>query len=95
MNLKSFLLGITMGAIVIGGVCVYTNNLKKEEISMTKGNVVQKEASIIEEKGNLEIIGSEKVYSEEYKVECYEVIMKNTSGKNLKRIEFSLGDRNI
>lgn len=97
MNLKSYIIGAAIGAIVVGSVLVYTvNHLRNEEKElMSINSEVKESANIKEEIKNIEIISSEKVYSEEYKVECYEVIMKNTSGKNLKRVEFSLGDRNI
>lgn len=96
MNLKSYLLGLTIGVIVIGSVLVYTVNLlRNEEKELNINSEVKESANIKEEIKNIGIISSEKKYNEEYKVECYEVVMKNTSGKNLKKVEFSIGDRNI
>jgi len=98
MNLKSYLIGMTIGAIVIGGVLVGTiNHLKNEKEELLNINSKVEECSNIKEEKNknLEIISSEKKYNDEYNVECYEVIMKNTSGRYLKKIEFSIGERNI
>ncbi len=97
MNLKSYIIGVAIGAIVIGGVCVYTANyLRNEEKELMSINSEVKESSNIKEEIKIiDLISSQKVYSETYKVECYEVVLKNTSGQNLKRVEISLGDRNI
>lgn len=95
MNLKSLLVGTAIGAIVVGGgVFLYTsffgNEPQKEDVVSSyleeKTNIVEEEKQI------LEIISSKKEYQEEYKTENYEIVIKNTSGKYLKKVEFSLGE---
>jgi hypothetical protein len=95
MNLKSFVIGAAIGVtVVVGGVCIYTNNLKKGEAQkeIVNSSIEEKYSIVKEERKILEIISSEKKYQEEYNTENYEVVVKNTSGEYLKRVEFSLGE---
>lgn len=93
MNLKSFVIGATIGSIVVGGVWLSTQILKEEEHeNIVNSNLEERESIVKEEKRTLEIISSEKKYQEEFKTENYEIVIKNTSGEKLKKVEFTLGE---
>ena len=54
---------------------------------------MEERTSLIDnKKGILEMVSSQKKYQEEYDTENYEVIVKNTSGETLKKVEFTLGE---
>lgn len=97
MNLKSFLLGATIGVVVvIGGVCIYAKNVRKEKEGNDNNIVyskIEEKATVCEnQKSMLEILSYEKKYQEEYNTLNYEVVVKNTSGEKLDKITFSLGE---
>lgn len=97
MNLKSFLLGATIGVVVvIGGVCIYAKDVKKEKESNDNNIVYSKleeKATVCEDKKSmLEVLSYEKKFQEEYNTINYEVIVKNTSGEKMDKITFTLGE---
>ena len=94
MNLKSFFIGATIGVVVVGGVCLYTKSLNQEQkkCNMVNSNMEERTSLIDNKKGILEMVSSQKKYQEEYDTENYEVIVKNTSGETLKKVEFTLGE---
>lgn len=72
--------------IVVGSALVCTQKLQQEEIqgNMTKMNLSENTNLVNEHE--LEIVSSKKIDKE------YEVIVKNTSGKELDKVEFTLGE---
>lgn len=94
MNLKSFMIGATIGVVVVGGAWICTNNSREKEQQCDTVNYNLSEYSNLSqnEKGIMEVISYQKKYQEEYKTENYEVVVKNTSGELLKKIEFTLGE---
>lgn len=94
MDIKSVLAGTAIGAILIGCVWgVYTNANKKEvEENEVNSNIESQFECKQDEKKTLEIVKSEKKYFEEWDSENYEVIIKNTSGVSMQRVQFTLGE---
>lgn len=94
MDIKSVLAGTAIGAILIGCVFViYTNVHKKEvEENEVNSNIESQFECKQDEKKTLEIVKSEKKYFEEWDSENYEVIVKNTSGVSMQRVQFTLGE---
>lgn len=94
MDIKSVLVGIATGAILIGGVFGIYTKINKEEIR--KNEVVSNLETQLEakqdEKKTLEIIKAEKKYFAEFNSENYEITIKNTSGKSMQRVQFTLGE---
>ena len=98
-NLKFFMAGVMVCAIVVAGGVVLTQKVFKEdkkEQNEVNASVTEYKASNIEckaeQKEALTIISSEKKYQEEYKTENYEVVVKNTSGSYIEKISFTLGE---
>ncbi|MBQ8379661.1 MAG: hypothetical protein IJX34_02475 [Clostridia bacterium] len=94
MDIKSVLAGTAIGAILIGCVFgIYTNVHKKEvEENEVNSNIESQFECKQDEKKTLEIVKSEKKYFEEWDSENYEVIVKNTSGVSMQRVQFTLGE---
>lgn len=91
MNLKSFFIGATIGIVVGGTVFSAVKINKKDEELVTSQLKEEKQASYTHQSA-LEIVNYQKKYFKEYYSENYEVEVKNTSGKVLKSIEFTLGE---
>ena len=98
-NLKFFMAGVMVCAIVVAGGVVLTQKVFKEdkkEQNEVNASVTEYKASNIEckaeQKEALTIISSEKKYQEEFKTENYEVVVKNTSGQYIEQITFTLGE---
>lgn len=97
-NLKFFMTGVMVCAVVAGGVVLASRVFKNEEKEQDKANanVTEYKALAVEckteKKEALTIISSEKKYQEEYKTENYEVVVKNTSGSYIEKITFTLGE---
>lgn len=94
MNLKSFFIGATVGVLVVGGT-FFCANLKKDnkkEESLVNSDLSERENMEYTKKGVLEILDYEKKYQEEFDTQNYEVVIKNTSGERLRKVEFTLGE---
>ena len=91
MNLKSFFIGATIGIVVGGTVFSAVKINKKDEELVTSQLKEEKQASYTHQSA-LEIVNYQKKYFKEYDSENYEVEVKNTSGKVLKSVEFTLGE---
>ena len=95
MNLKSVIIGTAIGAIAVGGGVLLCTKVFKQEPAKEDivNSSIKEETSIVKvERELLEIVNTEKKYQPEYNTENYEVVIKNTSGKSLKKIEFTLGE---
>ena len=94
MDIKSVLAGTAIGAILIGCVFgIYKKKKKKEvEENEVNSNIESQFECKQDEKKTLEIVKSEKKYFEEWDSENYEVIVKNTSGVSMQRVQFTLGE---
>ncbi|MBO5476541.1 MAG: hypothetical protein J6A15_02155 [Clostridia bacterium] len=95
MNIKSVIVGTAIGAILVGSVwLLYTKGNNKEEVEKNevKSNLETQLSCKEDEKATLEIVRAEKKYFEEWDSENYEVILKNTSGEYMQRVQFSFGE---
>ena len=97
-NLKFFMTGVMVCAVVAGGVVLASRVFKNEEKEQDKvnANVTEYKALAVEcnteKKEALTIISSEKKYQEEFKSENYEIVVKNTSGSYIEKISLTLGE---
>ena len=94
MDIKSVLAGTAIGAILIGCVFGICTNVHKKEVEENEvnSNIESQFECKQDEKKTLEIVKSEKKYFEEWDSENYEVIVKNTSGVSMQRVQFTLGE---
>lgn len=97
-NLKFFMTGVMVCAVVAGGVIITSRVFRNEEKEQEKVNASVTEYKALavdckqEKKEALTMISSEKKYFEEWKSENYEVVVKNTSGSYIEKITFTLGE---
>ena len=91
MNLKSFLVGATIG-IVVGGTVFSAVKINKKDEELVTSQLKEEKQESYTHQGALEIVNYQKKYFKEYDSENYEVEVKNTSGKVLKSVEFTLGE---
>ena len=91
MNLKSFLVGATIG-IVVGGTVFSAVKINKKDEELVTSQLKEEKQESYTHQSALEIVNYQKKYFKEYDSENYEVEVKNTSGKVLKSVEFTLGE---
>ncbi len=91
MNLKSFVVGATIG-IVVGGTVFSAVKINKKDEELVTSQLKEEKQESYTHQSALEIVNYQKKYFKEYDSENYEVEVKNTSGKVLKSVEFTLGE---
>ncbi len=100
MNIKSFLVGTTIGAVVVGGVwlifgskeTVDTNVAKNIDTQYAQQQEVKNDVKEEKQKDTLTVVSYTMEHLEEFDSDNYVVIVENTSGKTLRKVTFSFGE---